>query len=760
MKSKKLLSMVVAAALVFCTSVPALAEGVNSGKGTVINTAVDTQNVKITKDSAKALALKTLTDYFDTKIDDTSFNGNIQLRNNYDFVNSGLVWDMSWYKNGGEVNFSANVSIDANTGKLLNANVYQYTNGQQNIASITREQARTIGESFLKKLNPKEFAETKLLPDTSYEYGYYGSDMSNYNFSYVRVVNGLTLRDNALNVTVNGVTGKIMGYGYRWSDNVNVPSIDGIITKDKAEEIFRKNVEFKLNYRPYRDRYASSDEAEVNKLIYVTQSQKGMYIDAKTGNMTELNPNFKTVTMDLTDQEKLDFYKNYKEVKKLNGEVDRARAQQVMSSIIHNLYGDGYTLDGLNYQENTDKNVMWGSKSWSAQFKKAGASEELTERGNISIDPLTEGLISINKYSYADKADSSNSAMTIDYEKAYHKALDAVVKYFPDKVKEIDTYQNRSVNLNESKEVSMRYFNFNFMRTINGIDYANNNIGIELDMKTGEVRGLSKWWSDNITVPEAKNIITSEDAKNIFFENNKPEAYYMAVNKSSDYTKPDYEVKLVYGLADQYMYDVNIDAFSGKRINGQGEEIDDNIEAFMNNIKGSEFEKELSILAYGSVLDTKNFDMKKQATNMDLIKMLVNAKGYRPYLLNNAADLRFSGAAKGDLNYKYLQMAVIYGIVDNKEGSFDSNALVTREQALKSIVKLMGYDKIAKCQGIFTLSFEDSKDIAAEDIGYIAIAQGFGIVKTGTGKLQPKSNINMTELAVDIYRALGVLRSN
>lgn len=752
--------MVMTTVLVLGTAIPAFAEDTSAKSGVMITTTADVSNAKITKDAAKAEAYKILADYFDTKVDDTSFQGNMQLRNNYDLAGSGMVWDMSWYKNSDGSNFSANISIDANTGVLLNANVYQNNDGQQNIATITEDQAREIGENFLKKINPKEFAETKLAADTSNKYGYNGNDMSNYNFNYTRRINDLTLRDNGLNVTINGATGKVSGYSYRWSDNLDIPSAEGIISADKAEEIFRKNVGLKLNYRPYRDRYASDDETEVNKLIYVLQSQNGMIIDAKTGEMTQTDPNSKIVTMDLTDSEKQDFYKNYKEIKPLQSEIDSNTAKQVMSGIIHDMYGDGYTIDEVNYQENTTvKSGVLGSKTWSGQFTKAGATDDSTERGSISIDALTEELVSINKYSYADKIDNNNFVPAIDYEKAYHNAIDAIAKYFPDKVKDIDTSATGYISLKDSKEVPVRYYGLNFIRTINGVDYPNNNININFDMKTGEINGLSRVWDDNVTVPDPKNIITADDADNILFENNKPEAYYIVINKSSDYSKPDYEVKLVYGLADQYMYDISIDAFTGKFLNSYGEEVDDNIDAFIQNIKGSEFEKELSILAYGGIIDTKNFDMKKQATNMDLIKMLVNAKGYQPYLLNSAADLKFSGAVKGEPNYKYLQMAVIYGIIDNEEGSFDPNGLVTREQVLKSIVKLMGYDKVAKCSGIFSLSFDDAKDITPENIGYVAIAQGFGIISSGTGKLEPKSNINMTELAVDVYRSLGILRS-
>lgn len=751
MKSKRLLCTLVSAILIFGTAVPAFGETGKWERNSTV-AAADAQNMKITKEAAKAAAIKILAESFDTKLDDASLKSNIYLRNNYYESNHGFIWEMSWYKEGEGYNFDAGVDIDAETGKVLNANVHTYNDNQQNIATITKDQAKTAAEEFLKKVSPTEFSETKLMTELN---GDYGNDITNYDFNYVRLANNLAMKDNFLRVTVNGATGKVTGYNYKWYDNISIPSAEGIISSDKASDILQKNLKLKLSYRPYRDKYASNDGDDVNKLIYITQDMDNIIIDAKTGDTVNTNPNTKTITMDLTEQEKQDFYKNYKEMQKLSGEIDKSKAQQIMDNIIKSCYGDGYSVQTINYQENSEEVKMDSSKSWSAEFSKnagAGASEE---RGRISIDALTGGLISLNKYFYGEKMDNSSTISSADYEKSYHTALSAIAKYYPDKVKEINTSQVIRVN---SKNGDRGCY-FNFARTINGIDYTDSNVNVIIDPKTGTIRQMERFFKDSLNVPEPKNIISEEDAKKIYLKSDKIEPCYIVINNNNQNMAPDYEVKLVYSIQNKYGYS-GIDAFTGKLLNSEGEEIDDNIETFMNTIKGNQFEKELSILAYSGIINTKTFDLNKQATNMELIKILVNAKGYRPYLLNRAADLKFSGASKGEANYKYLQMAVAYGIVENKEGSFDPNALVTREQVLKSIVKLIGYDKVAKCKDIFSLKFYDANDVAPENVGYIAIAQGFGIIKSNTDKLYPKSNVTMTELAVDVYRALGVLRSN
>lgn len=760
MRTKRLLTLIIAASMVFGAAVPAYADPAANGiKGQVVTASDVQQNLKISKDNAKAIALKLLSESFNTKLNEASFNSRIELRTNNDITGKGYVWDLNWYSYSEKSNKNINVSIDADTGKLLNANIYDYSDGNQNLASITKGEAQKIAESFAKKMNPEEFSNTRLVDKSAQSY-YYERNGSNYSFNYLRLLNGIPFRDNGLSVTVDGVTGKVSSYSVRWTDNIAVPDTSGIITAEKANEVYRTNYDFKLNYKQYYGSFSSNNE-QIYKLVYVPESSSGVFLDAKTGKMMNENNDSKTAYFDLTDEEKTEFFNNYKEIKKLDKEIDKNKAQQDMEKIVHDLYGDGYRLEELNYQENTDKNAVYGNNTWSAQFIKGESNDNNALRGNITIDAMTEGLISAESYSYMDKYDDTNFTPCMDYEAAYHKVLKFIAAYFPDKVKEIDTRAARYMNSKDGKEVPARYQNFSFLRTINGIDYQSNNINIQIDMKTGDINRIGCYWSSDIDMPQPNNIISAKDAENIFFTSNKPELYYISYNKNNDYNNPDYETKLVYNIyGNGYnMYEYSIDAFTGKMLNPDGKEIDENIDEFMKNIKGSKYEKELTILAYGGVLETKGFNPKKQVTSMDLIKMLVNAKGYKPYMLNSAADLKFSGSVKGDANYKYLQMAVVYGIMENKEGTFNPNEKVTREDIIKSIVKFMGYEKIAKCTGIYALNYKDVKDISSGNIGYIAIAKGLGIIDAKAAKLLPKQTGTMEEAAAYVYRALTNLKN-
>jgi len=197
----------------------------------------------------------------------------------------------------------------------------------------------------------------------------------------------------------------------------------------------------------------------------------------------------------------------------------------------------------------------------------------------------------------------------------------------------------------------------------------------------------------------------------------------------------------------------------------------------MNDIKSSKFEKELSILAYKGLLNTKDFKLNKEVTQIDLIKALVDAKGFRPYvtMYDTAAkessiarpespapveELKIQGVAKGTEDYKYLQMAVSYGLIDNEEVEFKGDTKVTREDMAKILVRFINLQKVAECGDIFKANFSDADKLSKGYLGYVALAQGLGLVQMDNGNFNPKNISTMEDLEFGIYKALNNVRFN
>jgi predicted small secreted protein len=149
MRSKKTFSIVLSGLITFGLSSPVYAQegnmkSISSTSAIVVNDTIDQNNSKISKDEAKNIAKKVLSDYFEMTIDETQYQTNVNFRPNYSQLANGkdYVWDIYWSYNHEDKNMNINVSVDASTGKVINANIRSFNNGKTSgIAILTEDKA-------------------------------------------------------------------------------------------------------------------------------------------------------------------------------------------------------------------------------------------------------------------------------------------------------------------------------------------------------------------------------------------------------------------------------------------------------------------------------------------------------------------------------------------------------------------------------------------------------------------------------------------
>lgn len=728
-------------------------------------------DAKISRDMAIEIATKFLKNNLGIDVSDKKFERRIELAQDYGFygfVSSEQVlsWRMDFQYNSGDRNFSYSVTVDAITGRVINLNKYEYNfrgENQPEIATITEEQAKDIAKNFLNKVNPDESKQVQFDDSNRSSYVRFGS--AQYTFFFDRIVNGLKFKNEGFMIGVNGKTGEVALYSCKWSDNDTFPSNEGIIDKNKAEEILLKEAEMELKYMPYSNKLNYAEVPGAVKLVYDAAFENGNTLDAKEGKMIDWSPAQGQVvkTKDLSESEKEQFLAKWKQVPNLDKDINYNTAEEVMKTKVKELLGPEYGVNSLNYEENADGRFLGAKKTWAAQIEKNDAnSMPGSYIGNIIIDASNEQLLSV---SGADdmRMQDSGTAPKFTWDEAYAKAIDLIAKYFPDKIKDIRTDQKyiKQYEYYNGKKMPERTYSFSFQRIVNGIPYENNGIFITFNFITGTINYLNCNWDENVEFPAAQGALSKDDAKQAYFNLFGPELIYLSVNSSKDESKPENEIKLVYRLKsdDPYFIQPSIDAFTGKFVDFTGDDSNKSMEAFKQAIKGNWAEKELGILAFQGIIDVSSFKPDQEVSKLDAIKILVNAKGYETYNLTDSDSLKFSNISKDDQNYKYLQMAVKYGIIDNSEGEFKGDEKITREEMAELLVKLLKYNRLAKAQDIFTLSFTDAKEISPDKFGFVAIGKGLGIFNGSDGKFRPKDKVTGAELAVAVYKALGTLKN-
>ncbi|MGH4118466.1 YcdB/YcdC domain-containing protein [Clostridium sp.] len=715
------------------------------------------KNVKITKEKAKKIAKGIIKTYFNTEIDESKFNTTSNFNtSNYNGIQSSF-WDINWDMYNISKNINISVTLNAETGEVIGANNFERkTNEENTVSTITAKQAGEISDNFVKKIQPKKYIES-IKKDINNS-GYYGPP--NYNFNYVSKVNGIEFDGNYINIEVDGVKGKVVSYYTNWDANLKFPDIKKTVDSKTAVEAFKTEAKMSLKYMAFAQNYKYFENKREVKLLYVPEYSKGNMLDAKDGKfMDPFNNGNGSVIKDLNKKDKSDFYNKVKVVTVRKKAIEEDEAETIIKRFIDAIYGKDYVIQGLSYQENIEGSSSPSNKTWNASFNK-GETGKYNEGGNISIDALTGGIVDFYKYSNEEYNGSEKFEAKLSWDEAYAKALDTVAKYYPDKVKQIKTEQIH-YNSSDYDKMAERNHYFNFTRLENGIEFNENSVNVGFSAVTGDMNSLNCNWDRTIKFPEIKNVISVKNASDLMFSKYKPVLVYTQINKSTNIKKPELEMKLAYKLSDNkgiYEY-TNIDALTGKLLNYNGESVDQNVELFKKQIKGSKAERELSILASKGLIDTADFKLNKKITQIDLIKMLVNVRGYTPYMAEKTAELKFSNISKSNVNYKYLQMAVSYGIMENSEGKFIGDKLVTKEELAKTLVKYTNYSKLAEHSKLFKVSYKDATKISKDNLGYVAIAEALGFIKIENNEFKPKENVTIEQLAVGVYNAFNNIRN-
>lgn len=728
----------------------------------------------VTKEKAVEIAKDALKKYLAFSPEEKKYQFNIEYRK--DWNNPDIyVWAMNWNYNDPTGYSYANATIDGRTGKILEMGKDGGRHGDQTpkMTTITREEAQEKAEAFIEKMVPGLLKQTKLMP--AYDEGvvpYGGPNPIYYYFNYIRMVDGAKYDGNFVNVGIDGATGELRNFGYRWDDALNLPKKEGIMTKEEATKILKDKTRMELIYLPIRDEFTYQPLPKGLKLAYRPGYDFSNMLDAKTGKMIGWNGKEQEQQMqmaDLTEKQIAEIKKSAKPIVRKEKEITQERAKEIALAVLKGEIEGEVKINHVNYAEGDGYWEAAGRKAWNVEFtiekKKDEKSEAKTAvmpvtNGRILIDALTEEILAFSNWQY-DMPYGQPFEPVLTWEQAYTKAIDMIKKYHPDKIDQIKTEQLyvKYSEMVEGKEIPPMEYYFHFTRKVNGILYEDNQISASFNTKTGKLQNFSARWNEGLSFPPKDRAISLEAAKNKYLDINEVELAYYKYNTTNDYQNPKFETKLIYRLMPLKPQYSLIDAISGKFIDYNGKPMPEIDQAdFNEKIKGHRIERQAKILAQQGILDKSTFNPDQAISRLEAVKMLVKARGMDYYypMKEDAEKLRFSDVNEEDSDYRFIQMAIRYGIIENKEGKFHGDAAITREELAVMVVKMLRYDALAKASDIFQVSFKDKNSVKPELLGYVAICQGLKLVDSGSGvDFRPADQATMAETADMVYRALG-----
>ncbi|MBU5439985.1 hypothetical protein KQI42_18405 [Tissierella sp. MSJ-40] len=595
-----------------------------------------------------------------------------------------------------------------------NKNYSTYQEPKTRLAKFSREEGLKIALDFINKVDSKVAKEVKHKDIKEPMY----SSAIEYGYEFTRYINNIPYPENNIRIYVNKDTGEVTNYYTNWDRKLNFPDNKDIISIDKAKESYKKEIGLKPMYKQ-----SYQIDSKTYYLSYSTfMTTKA--IDAKTGKpivISNYRPLYDTANMEkemspsdgLTPEEK-------GSIEKIAGILDIKDIEKKAREILK--IDDTYKLQSKSLYSNWKSP---GDYIWSLYFNKP-LDKNQTQTADISLDGKTGELISFYKY----KPYNENTKPKVNKDTSLTLAKDYIKKISPDKISKIEYLPNEFTKDNDSA------YHFEFIRKMDNVYIENDKISVGVDAVTGEVNSYNLDWYKG-KLPSKENIISLDKAYDILFNDIGYELMYVAVY---DYEKPEdenKEIKLVYAINQEKP--LNISAINGEILDSNGKPYKETTISDYKDIDKSYAKDKIKTLAqYGISLPGDEFKPVENIKQKDFLYLLY--KSLSPYkeIENNYDNL-----------YKDL---ISMGIV--REGEKNPERIVTKEEGVKFIIRVMGYDKIANTSEIFKDIFKDEKDISKELKGYMSVAYGLKIIEidgTDTGNIKPKYELKREDAATMIY---------
>ncbi len=257
-----------------------------------VEEAAKLKTVEEAEKTARAAKFLGLTDDF--KLTYSNLNQNYPDGSQY-------IWSLNFNKedkeNPGNNSFIS-ATINANTGEITT--FYRSVPYVQDAkAKYDLAASKAAVEEFLSKSYPEYFKQVKYNELAGNNIVYSGTAKpQNYNFTYDRIVNGITFPDNGMYINYDAVNGIVTSFNLNWI-NTDFPAIDKVIPADTAYAKLFSGIGLTLEYKVKPPAQAADAKilpqpaqtrAEV-ELAYVLKMGIPLFLDAFTGGVVDYNGN-------------------------------------------------------------------------------------------------------------------------------------------------------------------------------------------------------------------------------------------------------------------------------------------------------------------------------------------------------------------------------------------------------------------------------------------------------------------------------------
>ncbi|MCO5386403.1 YcdB/YcdC domain-containing protein [Desulfosporosinus sp.] len=668
----------------------------------------------------------------------------------YNTYDGRQVWTLRW--NGtaerpGE--FAA--EVNAINGDIVSMNYWKNEDQLANspsVPTITKAEAQEISNKLLSRLLGKRTEELSLIPSeleiVPLNYGPF-----NYSLQYQRLINGVPFLSNGANVQVSSTDGHITSYNLNWND-VKAPEVKGVISVDQAQQAFVAAPFFKLQYWiPASYRPLLAGQKQEAKLVYQLRGENnGGAIDALTGLPLQLKQGEWLATdqggvggMGSAKSERANSVSDGAQVltPQEQQEVERTakllKQDEAIAAVKRWVeIPDNLTLRSANLSKdwrNDDKRI-W-SFEWSIieTDTKEGNSKYINARVSATTGELLGFAISTQQ--------NDKTEVKLDRAAAQKLAEEFLKKVQPERFSQVVLDPETDLISKMSPEPWNNQA-FSYRRVVNGVDFPENGIIINIDPVAGIVTNFELNWSE-YDLPGLSGILSKDKAVESFLKARPLTLTYVRIYSNGI---PG-DLRLVYlPIAKDRSIPISniLDAKSGELLDYQGQPVEKGPKPYsftdLAEVTGA---AEITVLGQAGLFGDYGNSFKPHE-KMSVASML------RAMYLSRFGLWGNMGLTEKEVINKAKELGWLTEDLKPSDP-------VNRELLAKVLMRYIQLNKLAELKDIYQVSFQDSDQISSDALGYVAIASSTGIIKVEGQVLAPRETVSRAEAATALFRALG-----
>ncbi len=676
----------------------------------------------------------------------------VKFTSGFNVYNDHQAWVLSWNSPDQGKGGNFNAQVDALSGAILNMNLWKNpgkSGPSLQLPLMQEDEAKAKAIELITKLAKDKMPELEFVPSSQAVMPLTSYGSVNYTFRWQRMLNGVAFPNNGITVQINASNGEPASYNLNWL-KVNAPDPKGVISPERAEQIFKSQSYLELRYfMPAPIRPLAAGQKQGVRLVYEPNGPFASgIIDALTGE--PLKPgessgyygydkggmggmpagSVNQKAPELSPEEQAEIEKTGKMISKDAAVAAVKRWVEVPENLV---------LSNVNL--GTD----WASadaRVWSLNWNSPKPDGKNPQYMYARVNAATGELMSFNlSYPYGP---DNGEKKGLD-----RKAAQAVAEDF---LKQIQPQRFAEVKFVEEPYFPGKYgYNgnaegFSYYRLVNRIPFYGNGLNVTVDTATGKVIGYNLNWA-NLDFPSPEGILNTQVAVGKFLTARPLTLVYVlretpiGPGKLSDPGKVS-ELRLVYQPLPQndVMFSNTLDARSGEFLDYMGRPVAQIPKAYLfKDVQGNFAEKEIRMLGQAGIFGEYGdvFHPQEAVTTLSLLKALYTAKNGMMYGNVQPSDDEILQSAK---NEGWLTEDI------------SATAMVNRETFTRIMLRFLKLEPIAKLQGIYQVPYTD---MDSSFYGYAALAQGIGILSVPGQTFNRVQAVTRAEAAFALIKALS-----